>query len=116
VTEQDAFFTNAEVFQELLHRYLALRMWSERQRDFYAYASLMAGRIEPMLAEDVELAGRLADRYNRLSARDLIHVAVMQRVGATHIVSADAAFDDVSEIERLDPVAVEEWRERVLAG
>lgn len=76
----------------------------------------MEGRIEPMLAEDVRRANEMADRYPRLSARDLIHVAIAVRAGATHIVTADSAFDVVSEIERLDPLRVEEWRSAVIEG
>lgn len=80
------------------------------------FAGLMSGRVEPLLAEDVLSATIFADRYPRLSSRDLIHVAIAMRAGATHIVSADAAFDVVTEIERLDPARVEEWRGRVIAG
>lgn len=75
----------------------------------------MKGRIEPLIDKDVELASKLADRYPALSARDLIHVAIAVRAGATHIVSADTAFDVVTEIQRLDPLRVAEWREAVLA-
>ena len=107
--KSSAFFTDAEVLQELLHRYLALRMWDRFRSRFDAFAALMSGRVEPVLADDVQGAGALADRYQRLSARDLVHIAVMQRVGSTRIVSADAGFDLVAEIERLDPAHVDEW-------
>jgi predicted nucleic acid-binding protein len=108
-----AFFTDAEVFQELLHRYLALRSWEEMRSSFSNFLDLMSGRIEAMLAEDVDRAAQLATAYPLLSARDLIHVAVIQRVGATHIVSADTDFDTVDSIERLDPLRVDEWRSLV---
>ncbi len=111
--EREEFFTDAEVFQELLHRYLALRIWEEMQPLFAGLADLMSGRTEAMLAEDVEHAAQLATTYPALSARDLIHVAVIQRVGATHIVSADTDFDTVDSIERLDPLRVDEWQSLV---
>lgn len=104
------FFTGAEVLQELLHRYTFLNVWPRSQPYFASFLGLMRGRIEPMLAQDVEVAAELADHHPRLSARDLVHVAVMQRVGATHIVTADTAFDDIGGVERLDPALVEEWR------
>jgi hypothetical protein len=61
-------------------------------------------------ASDVSLAATLFEQYPQLSARDLIHVAVMQRMGAKHIVSADRAFDRIEGITRLDPALVAEWR------
>ena len=114
VRSNEQFFTNAEVFQELLHRYRSLKVWATMRPYFDEFMSLMAGRIEPMLAEDVELAADLAGRYPRLAARDLIHIAVAQRLGAPYIVTADRAFDGVAGIERLDPARIEEWRERAL--
>jgi predicted nucleic acid-binding protein len=112
----DAFFTDAEVFQETLHRYIALRLWP-RMRDAFAESlALMSGYIEPLLPDDVERAASLADRYPVLSARDLVHWAVMQRVGATRIVTADGDFDGLPGIHRLDPMLVDEWSETVVSG
>ncbi|MEX0683029.1 MAG: type II toxin-antitoxin system VapC family toxin [Dehalococcoidia bacterium] len=109
------FFTDAEVFQEILHRFLALRVWSEQGVWLVRFAELMRGRTEPMIAEDVERAGELAVRYQSLSARDLIHVAIMRRVGSSHIVSADRGFDAIDGITRFDPLLVDEWQSLVTA-
>jgi uncharacterized protein len=111
----DAFVTDAEVVQELLHRYLALRHWPLGRDSIAEFVALMTGRIEPMFAGDVERAARLADRYPSLSARDLVHAAVMFRVGSSRIVTADAEFDLIEGIERLDPMKVDEWRDTVTA-
>lgn len=105
-----AFSTDAAVFQELLHRYLALRMWPDYRDRHFGFMRLMADRTESILPGDVGQAARLADAYPQLSARDLIHVAVMKRVSATRIVSADRGFDAVADIERLDPADVGRWR------
>ena len=110
-----AFFTDAEVLQEMLHRYIAVRQWPAAGPAIVAFAKVMSGRIEPLFGEDVLHAAKLADCYPALSARDLIHVAIAVRAGATHIVSADTAFDVVTEIERLDPLRVAEWRGEVSA-
>ena len=106
----DAFFTDAEVLQELLHRYIAINRWAAVQPQFASFLTLLEGRIEPVFAEDVVLAAELAERYPSLSARDLVHTAIAVRVGAKHIVSADTSFDAVTEIERLDPMRVSVWR------
>jgi predicted nucleic acid-binding protein len=74
----------------------------------------MEGRVEPISGSDVIQAARLADRL-QLAARDLIHLAVMNRLGTTRIVSADSGFDKVHGMERLDPMKVDEWRDTVTA-
>ena len=67
-----------------------------------------------MLAADVMVAAGLAPAHPRLSARDLIHLAVMNRLGVTRIISADRGFDAVPDIELLDPAQFEEWRDSVV--
>ena len=101
--------TNAEVLQEIIHRYTAIRRWSQGRRLFDEFSALMVGRIESVHALDVMIAARLADRYSRLSARDCLHTAVMQRLGVNRIASTDTRFDQVDGIERLDPMRVDEW-------
>jgi predicted nucleic acid-binding protein len=105
-----AFSTDAEVLQELLHYYLAGHNWAHGQVVFRAFSAVMAGRVEAILDVDVTHAAGLAQTYARLSARDLLHVALMQRIGAAHIVSADQDFDAVPGIHRLDPAHVTTWR------
>jgi predicted nucleic acid-binding protein len=106
-----AFVTDAEVLQEMLHRYLALRLWPQGRQAFCHFADLMRERVEAVLAADVEQAARLADEHPELGARDLLHTAVMQRLGVLRLVSADAGFDRLSQFERLDPIDVQTWRD-----
>ena len=40
-----------------------------------------------------------------MSARDLVHWAVMQRVGAERIITADTDFDRLPGVERLSAAA-----------
>ncbi len=105
-----AFFTDAEVFQEILHRYVLLRRWEKMRPLFESFVALLTGRTEPLIADDVVSAGELAQTYDSLSARDLIHIAIMQRVGSRHIVTADRGFDRIDGITRLDPARVGEWQ------
>jgi predicted nucleic acid-binding protein len=112
----NVFVTSAEVFQELLHHFVALHQWQGRgQAAFDDFSELMANRIEGIDWSDVFAAAELAAPYPRLSARDLVHLAVMNRLGITRIVSADRGFDQVADIERLDPADVDSWRELVVA-
>ena len=108
-THSEMFVTNAEVLQEILHRYLAQDLWARGSTVFAGFASLMRGRVEPVYAEDVEGAARLASEYPGLQARDLLHLAVMGRIGATRIVSADVGFSRAPHVERLDPATVSSW-------
>ena len=105
-----AFFTDAEVLQELLHRYLAVQRWLEGRSVFERFATIMHGRVEPVDASDIEQAASLADRNLGLSARDLLHAAVMARVGADRIISADQGFDRLPGLTRLDPADFSAWR------
>ena len=106
----EQFVTDAEVLQELIHRYHSIRLWQTGHRVFDEFSAIMAGRIEPMLPQDAQLAANLADAYPSLDARDLIHLAIMQRLGVTRIVTTDGGFKDLPGIERLDPADIENWR------
>ena len=110
----EAFLTDAEVLQELLHRYLALRLWSEGRDVFHGFADLMRERVEPVQAIDVEQAALLADELPELGARDLLHAAIIRRLEVQHIISADAGLDRLTEVERLDPMEIEAWRDGIL--
>ena len=107
--EPQQFVTDSEVLQELMHRYLASGRWLHGRAVLHAFAEVMDGRVEPVLAEDVLSASRLADLHAGVSARDLVHAAVIQRLGANRIISADTDFDRLTGIDRLDPANVEEW-------
>ncbi len=109
-----AFVTDAEVLQELLHRYLALRLWPQGRDVFRRFSDLMRERVEAVQAVDVERAAGLADIYQELGGRDLLHVAVMDRLGVRRIISADTGFDRLQELERLDPAQLTSWQHSVL--
>ncbi|MYC31248.1 MAG: type II toxin-antitoxin system VapC family toxin [Chloroflexi bacterium] len=112
----EAFVTNAEVFQELLHRYVAIGRWPQGRNVVTRFADLMAGRIEPLYSQDVLLAADMANEHQRVSPRDLVHAAVMFRIQVHHIISADRDFDRVPGIARLDPLQLEEWQNSVMGS
>lgn len=45
----------------------------------------------------------LVDRYPRLEARDIVHVATCLHEGITEIISPDRGFDAVDGLTRIDP-------------
>ena len=109
-----SFVTDAEVLQELMHRYLASGRWALGREVLQAFAQVMHGRIEPVYEEDIHAAAKLADRHAGIGARDLVHAAVMERLGTDRIVSADADFDHLPDVTRLNPADVGEWGNSVL--
>lgn len=108
-----ALVTDAEVLQELLHHYLVLRQWTRGRQVFGRFHELMQERVEPISAADVQLASTLADSHSELNARDLLHAAVMHRLGVRRVVSADAHFDRLLDVDRLDPAKIDNWRDSV---
>ena len=112
--DPQSFVTDSEVLQEIMHRYLSSGRWTLGREVVQEFAEAMRGRIEPVRAEDVILASELADRHPGVSARDLVHAAVMQRLGVERIISADTDFDRMEGTDRLDPAQVEGWLGSVL--
>src|SRR5919204_484886 len=65
-----SFVTDAEVFQEIIHRYRAIGRWIESEQLFREFGNLMIGRILEVQFADVETAARMANGLPGLSARD----------------------------------------------
>lgn len=110
------FVTSVEVLQELVHYYLASRRWEIGRAVLESFSEIMHDRIEPIYEEDIHFAASLADLHSHISARDLLHAAVMQRLGAERIISADADFDRLPGVTRLDPSDVGEWGNALTFG
>jgi predicted nucleic acid-binding protein len=92
--------TSAEVMQEILHRYVAIR----RPDAIPAALQLLSGVVDevfPIEAVDVMQARDVLMTRPQMSARDALHVAVMTRRGVERILSFDAGFDAVAGLERL---------------
>ena len=105
----DGFVTDAEVFQEIMHHYRRTQRWDAGQTVVETFAAMMRGRVSPVDIDDVLAAGRLATEHQDLSTRDLLHLAVMRRLGVTRIVTADADFGRAPGVIRLDPADFGEW-------
>lgn len=98
VSEQ--YVTSAEVFQEIVHRYVAI----DRRpaiADAFDFLDGLVDRTYPITREDVEQARAIALRQRRLSGRDCLHVAVMERQGIERVLTLDGDFDLWPGIERV---------------
>ena len=111
----DRFFTDAEVFQEIIHRYVSVRRWPHGREVFNSLAEAMYGRIEPVYAQDIFDAAALADDHPGINARDLVHAAVALRLGVSHIISTDTDFDRLPVVTRLAPERIDEWADALMA-
>ncbi|MEO6345638.1 MAG: type II toxin-antitoxin system VapC family toxin [Candidatus Limnocylindria bacterium] len=99
IVEEERLVTDAEVFQEILHRYVAIDRREAIEPAFEVLLGI-ADAVLPIDLADVQRARRLlGDRG--LSARDAIHVAVMQRHDVVRVMSFDRAFDAVPGLERV---------------
>lgn len=98
-TERQRLVTDAEVLQEILHRYTAIRRRDAIQPAFNALLKIVEV-VFPIGLDVVERAKEITLGYPRLSARDALHVAVMQHNGIKAILSFDAGFDGVPGVTR----------------
>ena len=94
--------TNAEVLQEILHRYFAQHRPGYAQTVHRA-AQELCDEIIPVTEHHTTRALALLLEYEGLSARDAVHVATMEAREVRTIVSADQGFDAVSGVDRIDP-------------
>ena len=92
--------TDAEVLQEILHRYTAN---DKRQAVGPAFQVVLDVVDEVLGIEkaDVLRAGEIAQNRALLSARDALHIAVMERHGIRSILSFDADFDRWPGLKRI---------------
>jgi predicted nucleic acid-binding protein len=100
VAERERLVTDAEVFQEILHRYVAIDRRDAIQPAFDALGAVVDETF-PIDASSVERAKDLLLGYRRLTARDAIHVATMQAHLVGRIMSFDTAFDVVPGLTRI---------------
>ena len=92
--------SDAEVLQEILHRYVAIRRLDAIHPAFDALLGAV-DEVFPVTVENVTSAREILLASPTLSARDAIHVAVMRQHGVEEILSFDRAFDDVPDIRRI---------------
>ncbi len=100
VVERQRLVTDAEVLQEILHRYVAIDRRDAIQPAFDALLSIV-DEVFPIDSATVGRAKAIALERRKLSARDAVHMAVMERQKVARILTFDTAFDGVQGIERL---------------
>jgi predicted nucleic acid-binding protein len=85
---------DAEVLQEVVRRYTALKRW-EKGRLVYDAARTLFPDVLPVTAEVKDGARRLLDSHPGMGARDAVHAAVVDVYGLKGICSYDRDFDRI---------------------
>ena len=80
------------MYQEIVHRYVAI----DRRptiSDCFALLDDMTSLIYPIERSDVDRARAICLLQRRLSSRDCLHLAVMERFGIRRVLTLDRSFD-----------------------
>jgi uncharacterized protein len=100
LSERQRLVTDTEVLQEILHRYTAINRRDAIQPAFDA----LLGVVDEVLAIDyaiIERAKKIVFGHGQLSARDAVHLSVMEQNAIDRILSFDAGFDGFPGITRI---------------
>ncbi|MCU0726626.1 MAG: type II toxin-antitoxin system VapC family toxin [Planctomycetes bacterium] len=93
---------DAEVLQEILHRYRALHRWKEG-RVAYDLARRAVPLVVPLTARILDEARALLDRHPKIMARDALHAAACRIHRAEGIASFDTDLDGIEGVLRIEP-------------
>jgi predicted nucleic acid-binding protein len=85
ILDERRLVTDAGVLQEILHRYAAI---SRRDAIQPAFEALLGAKT-------------ILNAYSRLSARDALHLAVMERHQVADVLTFDTGFDDFPGVRRI---------------
>lgn len=101
VAEKRRLVTDAEVLQEILHRYVAI----DRRDAIQPCFEVLLEVVDDVLAVDLKIVEGARDiviGHPDLTARDAVHVAVMREHGIEHILTFDRHFDGLPGVTRVD--------------
>jgi predicted nucleic acid-binding protein len=100
ITDGRRLVTDAEVLQEILHRYAAIGRLDAIQPAFDAILGIVDA-VFPVEREDAEAARDVLQGTHKLSARDSLHLAIMRRYDVLTIMSFDSGFDGYPGLVRV---------------
>ena len=95
--------TDAEVLQEILHRYTAI----DKREAIGPAFQVVLDIVDDVFAiekADVLRAGEIAQNPASLSARDAVYIAVIKHQGVRSVLSFDADFDRWPGLKRIHQI------------
>lgn len=96
----ETYVTSAEVFQEVIHRFVAIDRRAAID-DCFALLDELVSQVFTVTRSDVDRARQISHQQHRLSGRDCLHVAVMARHDVERILTYDEDFDYWASVTRL---------------
>ncbi|MHC4223354.1 MAG: type II toxin-antitoxin system VapC family toxin [Planctomycetota bacterium] len=100
IAQKERLVTDAEVLQEVLQRYVAIDRRDAIQPVFDVLLGI-AEEVFPVTGQVVARAREIVLGAAALSARDAVHVAVMEQHRIRTIMTFDQGFDAYPGIERI---------------
>lgn len=103
IAEGQRLVTDAEVLQEILHRYTAI----ERRDAIRPALQITLDIVDDVITidkADVLRAGEIVQNRVSMSARDALHIAIMERYGIQSILSFDGDFDRWPGLQRIHEI------------
>lgn len=95
--------TDAEVLQEILHRYTAIDRRAAIAPALKVTLDIV-DEVFPIEKANVLRAAEIAQGRKGMSARDAVHIAIMEHHGVRSILSFDADFDRWPGLQRIGRV------------
>ena len=100
ISDRQRLVTDAEVLQEILHRYVAINRRDAVQPAFDALLGIV-DQVLPIDRAAAERAKEIVLGHPQMSARDAVHLAVMEQHSIEQILTFDTGFDGFPGIKRL---------------
>jgi uncharacterized protein len=100
VAERRRLVSDVEVLQEILHRYVSI----DRREMIQPAFDALLGVVDEVFSVQTSTVGRAKEivlARRKFSARDALHLAVMEEQGVKEILTFDAGFDGYPGITRL---------------
>lgn len=100
LARNERLVTDAEVLQEILHRYVAIYRRDAIQAAFDVTLAIV-DEIFSITPRDLQRAKDIVLGSPVLSARDALHLAIMEHNGVERILSFDGGFDGFPGVTRM---------------
>lgn len=100
ISRNERLVTDAEVLQEILHRYVAIQRRDAIQAAFETLLAIV-DEVFPITQRNLQRAKEIVLGSRAISARDALHLAVMEHNSVENILTFDRGFDGFPGVTRI---------------
>jgi predicted nucleic acid-binding protein len=93
---------DAEVLQEILHRYRSIGRWDDG-RTVYDLVRTIVPLVIPITDLILDRCRHLMDKYPEIMARDALHAAAVLETKANGFYTFDSDFEIINEVQIIQP-------------